>query len=71
MGQLLRDESIPHVSDRLREYVMAAHYGWTPNEIRSLGVSDFYSFSTMAMVGLRLKNADVARLFSAMFGATH
>jgi hypothetical protein len=49
---------------------MAAHYGWTPEEVRSLTVSDFYSFSTMAMVGIRLKNADVARLFSAMFGAT-
>lgn len=50
--------------------MMAAHYGWTPVEIRNLSVQDFYSFSTMAMVGLRLKNADVARVFSAMFGAT-
>jgi hypothetical protein len=49
---------------------MASHFGWTPDEIRNLSVSDFYSFSTLAMVGTRLKNADVARLFSAMFGAT-
>jgi len=48
---------------------MAHHYGWTIEDIRNLRVSDFYSFSNMAMLGARLKNADIVKVFSMMMGA--
>ena len=57
------------MTDRLIEYIMAHHYGWTIEDIRNLRVSDFYAFSNMAMLGSRLKNADIVKVFSMMMGA--
>ena len=67
LRDFLTGKGIAEVPPILMEYMVAKHFGWTLEYIRTLSDDDFENFSRLAILGESYKNADIINVMGMTF----